>query len=137
LGAQHRLRLLYGEQGNKPRYAVTKLTGEPQALYVGLYCQRAEAENRIAQVGLFAMCTSCHHFQMLTLAAVVARNTRRIRLYPASNWPSADIFIQAMSVLRSPRIPRQRLGRELTQYWPTLLEGLPWRPHLLCGVVSG
>jgi len=137
-------RLEYGEQGNNPRYVVTNLTGEPQALYDDLYCQRGEAENRIkeAQVGLFATRTSCHHFQsnqlrvllaalayvlierlrsvalagtelataqvdtlrikLLKLAAVVTRNTRRIRLYLASNWPSADIFIHAMSVLRSP-----------------------------------
>ena len=137
-------RLEYGEQGNNPRYVVTNLSGEPQALYDDLYCQRGEAENRIkeAQVGLFATRTSCHHFQsnqlrvllaalayvlierlrsvalagtelataqvdtlrikLLKLAAVVTRNTRRIRLYLASNWPSADIFIHAMSVLRSP-----------------------------------
>ena len=38
----------------------------------------------------------------LKLAAVVTSNTRRIRLYLASNWPSADIFTQAMRQLRSP-----------------------------------
>ena len=137
-------RLEYGEQGNNPRYVVTNLTGEAQALYDDLYCQRGEAENRIkeAQVGLFATRTSCQHFQsnqlrmllaalgyvlierlralalkgtalataqvdtlrikLLKLAAVVTRNTRRIRLYLASNWPSADIFAHAMSELRSP-----------------------------------
>jgi len=63
--------------------------------YDDLYCQRGEAENRIkeAQVGLFATRTSCQHFQSnqlrVLLAAVVTRNTRRIRLYLASNWPSA------------------------------------------------
>jgi hypothetical protein len=137
-------RLEYGEQGNNPRYVVTNLTGEPQALYDDLYCQRGEAENRIkeAQVGLFATRTSCQHFQsnqlrmllaalgyvlierlrtlalqgtslakaqvdtlrikLLKLAAVVTRNTRRIRLYLASNWPSANIFAHAMGELRSP-----------------------------------
>ena len=40
--------------------------------------------------------------KLLKLAAVVTRNTRRIRLYLASNWPSADIFAHAMSQLRSP-----------------------------------
>jgi hypothetical protein len=39
--------------------------------------------------------------KLLKLAAVVTRNTRRIRLYLASNWPSADIFAHAMSQLRS------------------------------------
>jgi len=137
-------RLEYGEQGNNPRYVVTNLTGEPQALYENLYCQRGEAENRIkeAQVGLFATRTSCQHFQsnqfrmllaalgyvlierlralalkgtalataqvdtlrikLLKLGGVVTRNTRRIRLYFASNWPSADIFAHAMNELRSP-----------------------------------
>jgi hypothetical protein len=40
--------------------------------------------------------------RLLKVAAVVTRNTRRIRLYLASNWPSADIFAHAMSELRSP-----------------------------------
>jgi len=40
--------------------------------------------------------------RLLKVAAVITRNTRRIRLYLASNWPSAAIFTQAMSVLRSP-----------------------------------
>ncbi len=137
-------RLEYGEQGNNPRYVVTNLTADPQALYDDVYCQRGEAENRIkeAQVGLFATRTSCQQFQsnqlrvllaalsyvlierlrtlalkgtklataqvdtlrikLLKLAAVVTRNTRRIRLYLASNWPSADIFATAMRQLRSP-----------------------------------
>ena len=40
--------------------------------------------------------------KLLKLAAVVTRNTRRIRLYLASNWPSANIFAHAMGQLRSP-----------------------------------
>ena len=40
--------------------------------------------------------------RLLKVAAVVTRNTRRIRLYLASSWPSAAIFAQAMSALRSP-----------------------------------
>lgn len=40
--------------------------------------------------------------KLLKVAAVVTRNTRRIRLYLASNWPSADLFAHAMSQLRSP-----------------------------------
>ena len=137
-------RLEYGAQGTNPRYVVTNLTGDAQALYDDLYCQRGEAENRIkeAQVGLFATRTSCQHLQgnqlrvllaalgyvlierlralalqgtalacaqvdtlrikLLKVAAVVTRNTRRIRLYLASNWPSADIFAHAMRQLRSP-----------------------------------
>ena len=40
--------------------------------------------------------------KLLKVAAVVTRNTRRVRLYLASHWPSADIFAHAMSQLRSP-----------------------------------
>ena len=40
--------------------------------------------------------------KLLKVAAVVTRNTRRIRLYLASNWPSAATFAQAMRALRSP-----------------------------------
>ena len=40
--------------------------------------------------------------KLLKVAAVVTRNTRRIRLFMASHWPSADIFTHAMSALRSP-----------------------------------
>jgi hypothetical protein len=136
-------RLEWGEQGHNPRFVVTNLPGQPDALYDELYCQRGEAENRIkeAQVGLFATRTSCHAFasnqlrvllaalayvlierlrtlalqgtalasaqidtlriKLLKLAAVVTRNTRRIRLYFASNWPSAPIFAQAMRALNT------------------------------------
>ena len=67
-------RLEYGEQGNNPRYVVTNLADEPQALYGDLYCQRGEAENRIrqAQVGLFATRTSCHHLQSKQLRMLLA-----------------------------------------------------------------
>ena len=38
--------------------------------------------------------------KLLKVAAVVTRNTRRIRLYLGSNWPSADIFAHAMTELQ-------------------------------------
>ena len=40
--------------------------------------------------------------KLLKVAAVITRNTRRIRLYLASHWPSADIFAHALRQLRSP-----------------------------------
>ena len=40
--------------------------------------------------------------KLLKVAAVITRNTRRIRLYLASNWPSADVFEHAVQQLRSP-----------------------------------
>ncbi len=40
--------------------------------------------------------------KLLKVAAVITRNTWRIRLYLASHWPSAAVFAHAMSQLRSP-----------------------------------
>jgi hypothetical protein len=40
--------------------------------------------------------------KLLKVAAVITRNTRRIRLYLTSNWASADIFEHAARALRSP-----------------------------------
>jgi hypothetical protein len=39
--------------------------------------------------------------KLLKLAAVITRNTRRIRLYFASHWPSASIFQAALQALNS------------------------------------
>ena len=50
------------DQGRNPRFVVTNLTGDAQALYDEVYCARGEMENRIKeqQLGLFADRTSCH-----------------------------------------------------------------------------
>jgi hypothetical protein len=55
-------RLEHGPKGANPRYVVTNLDGDGQALYDDLYCQRGEMENRIKeqQLDLFADRTSCH-----------------------------------------------------------------------------
>lgn len=49
-------------KGANPRFVVTSLQGDPQALYDEVYCARGEMENRIKeqQLGLFADRTSCH-----------------------------------------------------------------------------
>jgi hypothetical protein len=79
----------HGEQGENPRFVVTSLPGEPQALYDKLYCQRGDAENRIKeqQLGLFADRTSCHaflanQFRVLLSAAayVLVETLRRVGL---------------------------------------------------------
>ena len=41
------------------------------------------------------------HIKLLKVAAVITRNTLRIRLYLASHWPGAPILAHAMSQLRS------------------------------------
>jgi len=52
----------YGAKGENPRFVVTNIVGDPQALYDELYCQRGEMENRIKeqQLGLFSDRTSAH-----------------------------------------------------------------------------
>jgi hypothetical protein len=54
----------HSDQGTNPRFVVTNVPGEPQALYDEVYCQRGETENRIKeqQLDLFADRTSCHRF---------------------------------------------------------------------------
>jgi len=54
----------HGARGANPRFVVTNLAGEPEALYDDLYCRRGDMENRIKeqQLALFADRTSCHGF---------------------------------------------------------------------------
>ncbi len=78
-------RLEYGDQGTNPRFVVTNLEGQPDALYDGLYCQRGEAENRIkeAQLDLFGTRASCSRFIAnqfrLLLAALAYTLMQRLR----------------------------------------------------------
>jgi hypothetical protein len=76
-------------QGENPRFVVTTLPGDAQALYDDLYCQRGDAENRIKeqQLGLFADRTSRHaflanQFRVLLSAAAYAlvETLRRVGL---------------------------------------------------------
>jgi hypothetical protein len=52
----------FSAQGKNPRFVVTSLAGDAQALYDTVYCARGEMENRIKeqQLGLFSDRTSCH-----------------------------------------------------------------------------
>ncbi len=76
-------------KGSNPRFVVTNLAGEPEALYKQRYCARGEMENRIKeqQLGLFADRTSCHswwanQFRLLlsSLAYVLFEAIRRLAL---------------------------------------------------------
>jgi Transposase DDE domain group 1 len=79
----------HSSQGRNPRFVVTSLAGDAQALYDELYCARGEMENRIKeqQLGLFADRTSCHdwwanQFRLLLSAAayVLMETIRRVGL---------------------------------------------------------
>jgi len=77
------------DKGSNPRYVVTNLSGDGQALYEKLYCARGEMENRIKeqQLDLFADRTSCHRwwpnqFRLLlsSLAYMLLEAIRRLAL---------------------------------------------------------
>jgi hypothetical protein len=79
----------FGAQGKNPRFVVTSLEGEAQALYDEVYCARGEMENRIKeqQLGLFSDRTSCHswwanQFRVILSAAayVLMETIRRVGL---------------------------------------------------------
>jgi hypothetical protein len=79
----------HSDKGSNPRFVVTSLQGEAQAIYDDTYCARGEMENRIKeqQLGLFADRTSCHGWWanqlrlLLSSAAYVLLETiRRIGL---------------------------------------------------------
>jgi hypothetical protein len=77
------------DKGSNPRFVVTNLPGESQAIYDEIYCARGEMENRIKeqQLGLFADRTSCHdwwanQFRLLlsSCAYVLMEALRRVGL---------------------------------------------------------
>jgi hypothetical protein len=83
------LKAEHTNQGSNPRFVVTNLEGEAQALYDKVYCARGEMENRIKeqQLGLFSDRTSCHdwwanQFRLLlsSCAYVLVETVRRLGL---------------------------------------------------------
>jgi hypothetical protein len=79
----------HAESGSNPRFVVTNLELEAQALYDQLYCARGEMENRIKeqQLGLFSDRTSCqdwwaNQFRLLlsSCAYVLLEAVRRLGL---------------------------------------------------------
>ncbi|MET0961817.1 MAG: transposase, partial [Noviherbaspirillum sp.] len=83
-------RLEHDARGANPRFVVTSLHGDWDALYEQLYCARGEAENRIkeAQLDLFGRRASCHKFQgnqlrllLAGLAYTLMINLRRLALH--------------------------------------------------------
>ena len=77
------------DKGPNPRFIVTNLPGQAQALYDDIYCARGNMENRIKeqQLGLFADRTSAHdwwanQFRLLlsSLGYVLLESIRRLAL---------------------------------------------------------
>jgi len=96
------------EQGPNSRFVVTNLTGEPQALYDNLYCQRGDAENRIKeqQLGLFADRTSCHDFVanqfrvLLSAAAYILLDTLRREALAQTELAQAQVDTIRLKLLK-------------------------------------
>ncbi|MDA9981276.1 IS1380 family transposase [Gammaproteobacteria bacterium] len=83
------VKIEHTDKGTNPRYVVTNLEGDSQALYEKLYCARGDMENRIKeqQLDLFADRTSCHkwwpnQFRLLlsSLAYILLEAIRRLAL---------------------------------------------------------
>lgn len=83
-------RLEHDARGANPRFVVTSLHGDCEALYEQLYCARGEAENRIkeVQLDLFGRRASCHKFQgnhlrllLAALAYTLMIHLRRLALH--------------------------------------------------------
>lgn len=77
------------DKGPNPRFIITNLAGDAQALYDDVYCARGDMENRIKeqQLGLFADRTSAqdwwaNQFRLLlsSLAYILLESIRRIAL---------------------------------------------------------
>lgn len=97
-------RLEHMDKGDNPRYVVTNLEGDGQALYEELYCARGEMENRIkeAQLGLFADRTSCHYFAAnqfrLLLSSLAYILTERLRALALAGTEFARLQAQTLRV---------------------------------------
>lgn len=98
----------HSAQGANPRFVVTSLAGDAQALYDEVYCARGEMENRIKeqQLGLFADRTSGHgwganQFRLLLSSAayVLMETIRRVGLC-GSELARAQVTTIRLKVLK-------------------------------------
>ena len=95
-------------QGPNPRFLVTRLPGDAQALYEDLYCQRGDMENRIKeqQLGLFADRTSCHDFEanqfrvLLSAAAYVLLDYLRRTALAGTELAAAQVSTLRLKLLK-------------------------------------
>ncbi len=139
---------MYNRQGANPRFVVTNLPEDPQALYDDRYCPRGDMENRIKeqQLDLFADRTSCQHFLanqfrlFLSAAAYVLVDTLRREGLGGTELATAQVgtirlkvFKVAARVVVSVRRVMLHLASSypLQALWRQMLERLvPARPGL-------
>lgn len=90
--------------GSNPRFILTTLQGDPQALYDRLYCARGEMENRIkeCQLGLFGTRLSSHRFAVnqfrLLLASMAYILLERMRTLGLAGTELASAQAQTLRV---------------------------------------
>jgi hypothetical protein len=96
------------EKGENPRFIVTNLEGDPQALYEQIYCARGDMENRIKeqQLDLFADRTSCHKWWanqlrllLSSFAYILLQNLRETAL-KATELATAQMATIRLKLLR-------------------------------------
>ena len=92
----------YTALGSNPRFILTTLPGDSQALYDRLYCARGEMENRIkeCQLGLFATRLSSHRFAVnqfrLLLASMAYILLERLRTLGLAGTEMASAQAQTL-----------------------------------------
>lgn len=112
-------RIEHNAKGANPRYVVTRLEGEGQWLYEGVYCARGEMENRIKeqQLGLFADRTSCHDFVanqfrlLLSSLAYVLIETLRREFLAGTELAAAQASTIRLKLLKIGALVQRSLRR--------------------------
>lgn len=116
-------------KGANPRYVVTNLVGEPQALYDQVYCARGEMENRIKeqQLCLFADRTSCqamlaNQFRLLLsgFAYTLLKGLRRLVLEGTeyAKAQASTLRLKLVKVAARVRVTARRVVFHLASSYP-------------------
>jgi len=133
-------------QGPNPRFLVTNMQDDSQALYDDLYAQRGEMENRIKELknDLQIDRTSCHRFAanqlrvLLHAAAFVLLSYLRVIL-AGTAWAQAQVCTLRRDLLKLGVRVKESVRRVLLQFasscpvqelWPLILDRLRARPRL-------
>lgn len=136
-------------QGPNPRFIVTNMADDPQALYDDLYAPRGEMENRIKELknDLQIDRTSCHRFAanqlrvLLHGAAFVLLSYLRATL-AGTAWAQAQVCTLRRDLLKLGVRVKESVRRVLLQFasscpvqelWPLVLDRLRAVPRLAWG----
>lgn len=132
-------RIEHTDKGENPRFIVTSLAGEGQALYEQTYCARGEVENRIKeqQLGLFADRTSCHDFVpnqfrlLLSSLAYVLIETLRRTCLAGTELAKAQVSTIRLKLLKIGALVQRSVRRIVIH----LSESFPLR-ELVCSLAA-